>query len=243
MKNCLVLKGGEWIKHSRLNMNRFGGVFIDMLNGIYVFGGKISPNTTEFLPKGSSVWQFGPELKLFEEKGRSFCERNFAFGNGHKVSDEDIILIKRNHVINFNVKTNLFTYLKKINHNHFEGCASVFYNGKVIISGGQTYALHFPFTYYVSYTTRIYDLKSKKCRLVGNLNVPRSRHRMAVISMDNKLKVIAFGGYGIDSRSFLNSIELFDEVKETWTLLDAKMKIGRRHFAHVEVSSTFFCNI
>ena len=61
--------------------------------------------------------------------------------------------------------------------------------------------------------------------------------------MDNKLKVIAFGGYGIDSRSLLNSIELFDEVKETWTLLDAKMKIGRRHFAHVEVSSTFFCNI
>ena len=241
MKNCFILKSGQWTKHSRLNINRFGGVFINMPNGIYVFGGNISPNTTEFLPKGTDVWQFGPELKLFEEKGSTYRERTFTYGNGHKVSEEDIILIKRNLVINFNVRTNLFTHLSEIEHNHFGGCASVFYNGQVIITGGQTY--HEPRdTIYVSYTTRIYDLKSKTCRLVGSLNVPRSLHKMAVISLDNKLKVIAFGGYG-KNWSFLSSVELFDEVKETWTMLDAKMKIGRQHFAHVEVSSTFFHNL
>ena len=118
-------------------MNRFGGVFIDMPNGIYVFGGETSPTTTEFLPNGSSVWKFGPELTLFGEEGRSVPEDLFNFGNGHKVSDTDIILIKRNKVINYNVKTNQFTFLSNIEHNNFEACASVFYNGKVIISGGE----------------------------------------------------------------------------------------------------------
>ena len=66
LRTCYVLRNGKWIKHSRLNKNRFGGVFVDMPNGIYVFGGKTSPHTTEFLPKGSSTWQFGPELRLFE---------------------------------------------------------------------------------------------------------------------------------------------------------------------------------
>ena len=87
LKTCYVLRNGKWIKHSRLNKNRFGGVFIDMPNGIYVFGGKTSPNTTEFQPKGSSIWQFGPELRLFEEKGRTKHEKSFRFGNGQKVSE------------------------------------------------------------------------------------------------------------------------------------------------------------
>ena len=235
LRTCYVLKNGKWSKHSRLNKNRFGGVFIDMPNGIYVFGGKTSPNTTEFLPKGSSIWQFGPELRLFEEKGRTKHEKSFRFGNGHKVSDTDIILIKRNHVINFNVKTNIFSYLSEIEHNDYYHCASVFYNGKIIISGGATMKT------YLTNTTRIYDVKSKTCRKSGFLNDFRSRHKMAVISIDNKLKVVAFGGVGWIHKN-LNSIEVFNEESESWTRLDTKMKIARGYLAHVEVSSTLFRN-
>ena len=84
-------------------------------------------------------------------------------------------------------------------------------------------------------------MKSKTCQKIGILNRFRSRHKMAVISVDNKLKVVAFGGVGWIHEN-LNSIEVFNEEKESWTRLDTKMKIARAHLAHVEVSSTLFRN-
>ena len=109
------------------------------------------------------------------------------------------------------------------------------FNGKLIITGGEKYENKFR---YYFYDTLIIDLTTKEYRKVGNLEVPRSRHAMEVISINNKMKVIAFGGevdYGK-----LKSVEIFDEETETWTLMNKELNQKRKMFGHVKVSSTLF---
>ena len=59
---CLVLKNGTWVEHSTMNIYRLGAVGITMPEGIYVFGGILSANTSEFLPNDATIWQEGPDV-------------------------------------------------------------------------------------------------------------------------------------------------------------------------------------
>ena len=65
---------------------------------------------------------------------------------------------------------------------------------------------------------------------------------MEVISINNELKVITFGGTA-KTKDYpyyknLKSIEVFDENTETWTMMDIELKQARRNFGHVKMSST-----
>ena len=71
-KLCFVLKKRAWVKHSTMNSVRIGAVGVQMPNGIYMFGGNKSPNTSEFLPNGSTVWHQGPEIPYFFSSLLSF---------------------------------------------------------------------------------------------------------------------------------------------------------------------------
>ena len=74
-----------------------------MPNGVYLFGGLDSKETSEFLAKDTvDVWRTGTVLP-----------DDFFGGCGVKISSEELVLIgagdRFNKVLKFNIKTNLFS--------------------------------------------------------------------------------------------------------------------------------------
>ena len=102
------------------------------------------------------------------------------------------------------------------------GHRAVFLNGKIIISGGRTH----------DSLGGLSDLKSTEIiypnqvdvdpLLVGDLNVPRARHVMGMISKNGIPTVIAFGGIS-DEHHHLDSIEEWDSENRKWKLLEQKL--------------------
>ena len=109
-KICFVLKGQEWIQHSTMTDVRIGAVGIQMPTGIYMFGGNKSPNTSEFLPNNSIVWQQGPDIPYLISSlisfGSRFLRRMSVFplechhkARGHAISKTELILIHDDCII------------------------------------------------------------------------------------------------------------------------------------------------
>ena len=90
-KICYILRNGKWFKHSTMNNVRTGAVGIQMPNGIYMFGGDKSPNTSEFLPNNTNIWQEGPDIPYFYTSLFSLPSRFSA--KGHAISKTELILI------------------------------------------------------------------------------------------------------------------------------------------------------
>ena len=94
-KECLILDG-TWKFHSYLTKNRIGAIGITMPNGIYIFGGRHSPMTSDFLAKGSCTWVVGPEIPTDSSVDTEFkslpanCKYDVY---GEAVSSEELILI------------------------------------------------------------------------------------------------------------------------------------------------------
>ena len=109
-KLCFVLKDQSWILHSTMNEARIGAVGIQMPNGIYMFGGNKSPNTSEFLPNNSTTWQQAPDIPYFISSLISFgsnlltrmsmlpLDCNYKV-RGHAISKTELILIHEDCII------------------------------------------------------------------------------------------------------------------------------------------------
>ena len=107
---CLVLKNGSWVEHSTMNIYRLGAVGITMPEGIYVFGGILSANTSEFLPNDATIWQEGPDVPYTYSSltsfGSNFLKRMAMLpfdsdykAKGHAISKTELILIYEDHII------------------------------------------------------------------------------------------------------------------------------------------------
>ena len=111
-KICYVLRDGNWVKHSTLNLARNGAVAIQMANGTYIFGGITSPSTSEFLPNNATVWQKGPNIPFFYcslislasiMKKISIMPHTYEHkANGHAISNVELLLIQEDHIIKVN---------------------------------------------------------------------------------------------------------------------------------------------
>ena len=208
-----------------------------MPTGIFAFGGCSDHHIFEFLQNGSTVWKKVSKIPMFEEEKEdgTVGETCFVLEAGHKISPNEIILISHIKLMKFNIESEEFTEFLKLGYKDIHYFASVIFNGKLIISGGEKYENKF--RYYFN-DTFIVDLTTQRCRKVGNLTVARSRHAMEVISIKNKMKVIAFGGDADIGK--LKSVEIFDEETEIWSLMDKEMNQKRKMFGHVKLSSTLF---
>ena len=243
LKNCYILKNEKWKVQSTLNFKRYGGVFVKMPKGIFAFGGKIDPNSSEFLPNGSTVWIMGPKIPKINIQPQDGTLHAVPFipENGHKISENELILVSNCGLMKFDVEFWIFTEFMKLDLSEANWFASVIFDGKMIITGGEKF-INNGTQFARSFGTHIIDLKTKECRIVGQMKIAKSRHAMEVISINNELKVITFGGTAkfTDYPHYKNlkSIEVFDEDTETWTLMDIELKQARRNFGHVKMSST-----
>ena len=237
LKKCYILEDGKWICHSKLNIKRYLGVFVEMPTGIFAFGGCSDHHIFEFLKNGSTVWKKVSKIPMIEEEKEdgTVGETCFVPEAGHKISPNEIILISHIKLMKFNIESEEFTEFLKLGYKDIHFFASVIFNGKVIITGGEEQVNN---KRYYNYDTLIVDLTTQKCRKGGKMKVARSRHAMEVISIKNKMKLIAFGGE-VDIGK-LKSVEIFDEETETWTLMDKELNQKRKMFGHVRVSSTLF---
>ena len=220
---------------------------VQMPNGIYVFGGVgvTSKMTYEYLPRDSKVWQtipyfqgdiVSPLIGLSREDARTGIQH----GSGHRVSNEELILIKYQHMVRFNVM-NTSWYAIPLRVGRWDA-ASIILNNMLIICGGcfKQNGLSVGFT-------EIVDLTTNQSRMGGNLNVARAGFGMALIVVRNKLRLLAFGGIHKEKEvvttihnKFIDSVEIWDEVTESWMMTDMKLQQKRRAFGYVSVSSRDF---
>ena len=145
-KICYVLTKGTWVQHSILNTERNGAVAIQMVDGIYIFGGHSSPNTSEFLQNNATVWQKGPcvpytcgsltssflgSLAKFKTLPYHCCYK----AKGHAISNTELILIKEDHIIKYNTVTKVWSGFCKLKVRR-QNFASAILEGKLVITGG-----------------------------------------------------------------------------------------------------------
>ena len=228
-QHCFILTNGLWNFHSKLKMNRLGGTVINMPNAIYVFGGEKNPFTSEILRKGTSEWEVGPKLNMFRKLATSLQEKRFYSGNGHKLSDYELILLKNDLIVKYNTKWKHWTKFMKF-ENDFVSCASVLHKNQLFITGGVSV-----YGNKVSGQTLIVDLETKTFRKAGSLKIPRFSHGMAFVNFDDGEKLAVFGGDG--ARFEMNTVETFNKTTESWELSKIKLQQGRSSFGYVSLPS------
>ena len=59
VRKCLKLDHGTWKEHSTLNQKRYSHSAVATQTGIFLFGGSLTGETYEYLPKGSDTWLMG----------------------------------------------------------------------------------------------------------------------------------------------------------------------------------------
>ena len=251
-QKCFILEKENWVHHSTLSKARCSAIAITMPDGIYVFGGcGVNSTTSEFLPNGSKVWEQGPEIP----------EPGLWDTSGIKVSDEELLIIggqaclfqpALSRIMKYNIVTKAWTILDDLNLGR-ESHACAILGDKVIVCGGMNF--DYQGGGYLS-STEVISISGKHLpRKVGDLNNPRCKHGMAITRIDDEIKLIAFGGHLRDwtkwaslkkqdwneSATYLDSIEVWNDVTETWEISDLKLKEKKFEFGFLSVPSILLC--
>ena len=224
-KKCLEMKNNVWEFHSFLKEKRRHASAVSMDKGVFLFGGYENPTSWEWLPNGSNEWQIG--LSKITSPG-------FMYGCTVKVSEYEIALIGgatskfkgTKKLLTYNIETeNWKDYgdiLKMERKNH----ACVSFNNKIIITGGNV----------ASDSTEIIDINDLTNSISsGKLNQERRHHGLAVAHIGSKRTAVAFGGHNGTEEGYLDSIELWDDTTENWTLLASKLETPKESFGHLAI--------
>ena len=218
-KQCYKLVNDKWQKQTPLTQPRMFAVGITMADGIYVFGGKDSPLTSDFLPNGQSEWQAGPAIP----------EPGIKYGHGVAISPTELLLVggmeTMKKILKYNIESRTWTDMGSLlQGRHTHKC--FFHGGNIVVTGG----------YGGGYlkSTEIVNVSDGTSRKVGDLNVARDNHGMGVACINRKSKLIVFGGYNQDDK-YLDSIEEWDEENETWTISTKKLSERKGYFGYCQI--------
>ena len=215
-KQCYKLVNDKWQKQTPLTQPRMFAVGITMADGIYVFGGKDSPLTSDFLPNGQSEWQAGPAVP----------EPGIDSGHGVAISPTELLLVggqrrSLNKILKYNIESGTWTKVGSLLQGRFDH-RCFFHGGKIVVTGGIG---EYP------KSTEIITISDGTFRIrkVGSLNVERYGHGMGIAHINGKSKLIVFGGHKYNG-SYLDSIEEWDDESETWTMSTEKFKLSEAKF-------------
>ena len=229
-KQCYHLDRGSWKLQKPTTLPRESAITISMPDGTYSFGGIFLGdvehcNSSDFLPREKSEWEVGPPLP-----------EPLSEGHGVAISSTELILIggysTRRMVLIYNVEDQTWTDLGDILVNGRCHHRSVFFNGKVIVSGGNEEH----YTLEGTKSTEIIDLSNFTSKRVGDLNIARHHHGMGIMEINGKDKVVVFGGSNKQDKE-LDSVEEWDEKTETWTLSTMKLSEPKSSFAYCQINS------
>ena len=248
-----MLRNKFWEYHSTLKMKRENGVVLEMPNGTYILGGLTSPSTSEFLPKGSDVWETGP---IFPAKMRKrvmksvhdmvrdirLLERSFNNGlhinvnGGHRISKEEFIIIRVRDILKFNINSKEWSYWYKLKEGRIKGNSMV-YDGKLFVTGGCDLN-----TDRILSSTEIMDLSTGKSWMAGELNIARYGFGMELCTFEGKLRILVFGGVSdkFGNPCDLNSVEMWNDTSNSWHESSTKLQLQKSNFGCLSVPFKFY---
>ena len=229
-KTCLEMKQNNWEHHSsNLNEKRRLASAVSMPTGVFIFGGEESKTTWEWLPSGTKVWKNGGTIP-----GSGFRE-----GCAVQTSKNEIALIggedTEKQILKFNIESKKWTNYGNVlkQDRKFHSC--VLFDKQIIVSGGHVYPDYLSSTEIID----IQDLTTSK--LSSNMVKSRSWHGLVVAHVQNKLSVLAIGGYNSNDK-YLDSIEIWNPTTKTWTMSDMKLSEGKGSFGYASVPTHLVCS-
>ena len=255
----LTDKGWKYHQH-KLILKRHNSVAIKMPNAIYLIGGSLSSNTSEYLSSSWKTmhwkgWRIGPffpptmdttEFRTIHDYVTDFDMSNHKFhkgihanaSGGHKISNEEFIVIRIRDILKCNVETRKWSKWYRLKEGRIEGCSMIL-DGKLIVTGGCNINTRNLVT-----CTEIMDLSTGKSWFGGNLNVGRVGFGMAFYYFEGKKRILAFGGksedcYGSQTVT-LDSVEVWDDQSETWSVSPLQLGQKNSNFGYSTVPSKEF---
>ena len=243
-QTCLVLKDNTWRNHSRLNQKRTYASAVTMEKGVFLFGGRKSPNTWEWLPNGSSNWIPGPDR--IQNPG-------YHSGCAVKLSGSNVALIgggssksEGKKLLTYNTDTGEWTPYENVLSQGRRDFGCALYKEKIIIAGG------FDGESQIG-STELIDIRDlSKSTSAGYLNKDRSLHGIVVAHHASKLQVMAFGGYNyiavkknskwVDEIVYYDSVEIWNDAKGIWERSKDTLKIRRDNFGYLSIPTELVCS-
>ena len=127
----------------------------------------------------------------------------------------------------FNIDSHQWTEVGRLHQGRY-GHRCFFLNGKIIVSGGHDGRN-------VLKSTEVIDISNGTSEKVGDLNQARCDHGMGIVHVNDKVKLIVFGG-SIPG-SFTNSIEEWDDDSKTWEISISKLSEAKNQFGFCQLPS------
>ena len=219
-QKCYQLDHGKWKDHSTLNSIKMAYSVATTQTATFIFGRGFFPSLTyEYLEKESTTWQMGKtEIPGGFFEGRAISVR----------SKKEIWLIggisTYKRILSFNVKDHsfreLFSHLNLRRKNF--GCAFIPNTKKVMITGG------FDDKDKCLRSTEILDTENESVLMASPLNSKRGNHGMGIVTINGEDRLAVFGG--INNKTYLNSVELYNTQTEKWENTDIKLKEANSEF-------------
>ena len=214
---CLQFNHDNWMEHSMLKKHRLRHSAATLQSASFVFGGLVSKETYEYLPKGSNTWLMG----------KTEIPGGFFDGCAIAVQDkQDIWLIggtgTENRILCFNVNDHTFQELpSRLNvERPVYSCAFIPNTNKIMISGGHD-------------ASEILDTLDGSGTMASPMNFGRQGHGMGVLTIDGKDILVAFGGD--DGARKHDNVELYNTQTEKWETTNIKLKMPRNDFGFLRV--------
>ena len=208
---CLQLSHGTWKVHSILNEDRIHHSTVSAQNTTFIFGGKRSKRTFEYLPKESTKWLMG----------KTEIPGGFNFGCAIAVkSEQEIWLIggkdTEKRIVSFNVSNHTFQVIPtQLIVDSIWGWKSALIpnTNKVMVIGfgpgdvGENIA-------------EIIDTEDLSVTTTSPLNARREFYWMDIIKINGEDKLVVFGGYDRSLQPYktieLKSIEIYNSQTNKW---------------------------
>ena len=221
-QKCLQLDHGTWKEHSTLNRRRYSHSAVTTQTGIFLFGGSLTGETYEYLPKGTTTWLMGKT----EIPGR------FGFMLGCAIavkSDQEILLIgglgTEKRILSFNVNDHKFKELPfQLNVGRsLHKCAFIPNTQKIMITGG--WKITSPIS-----STEILDIEDGSVTLASPLNFERCFSGMGVLTIKGEDRLAVFRRY-----ASLDCIESYNSQTEKWETSDTQLSETKYCFGFLTV--------
>ena len=227
LQTCLQMEENGWNNHSNLNEERSMASAAATNTTTFIFGGDESKDTYEYLEQGSSSnWKEG-NVRIPGD--------GFRWGCAIAISDEEVWLIggydTESRILSFNTRNHKFTEVNLIQLK--EGrkahrCIQIPGTTKIIVSGGRDSSSN------ELDSAEIIDFELKSFTNTGKMNFKREFHGIGILTLDGKDQIAIFGGWDETGDEF-DSVEVYDQETQKWTMTDIKLTQAKGSFGFLTI--------
>jgi len=218
LQKCLQLDQGTWKWHSTLNKERCFHSVVATQEATFLFGGMNSKATYEYLPKDSKTWLMGKsEIPEGFEEGCAIplkSGQEILLMGGFKTEKRVLIFNVTDH--SFKVSPLQLNY-GRIGHR----CCYIPNTKKIMITGGAY--------------TEILDTKNGSVTIASPMKSNRNNHGMGIITNNGEDRLAVFGGYDGLNLTYLDSVEIYNNMKEKWETSNIKLKGKKLAFGFLTI--------